>query len=67
MEAVLGSIDHVVGAIPPARKDTTAADLQDQDEANDRARDRYQRLFWEPVADNEVSSALCIIQQGLTL
>lgn len=58
----MGSIDHVVGAIPPARKDTTAADLQDQDEANDRARDRYQRLFWEPVADNEVSSALCMIQ-----
>lgn len=29
------------------------ADVQDQDEGLDRARDRYQRQFWEPVVEGE--------------
>ena len=37
-----------------SRSDVDAADLQDEHEVDARARDRYQRLFWEPVADNEV-------------
>ena len=38
-----------------SRQDIDAADLQDETEVDSRARDRYQRLFWEPVADGEVS------------
>ena len=33
----------------------TAADFQDQDEGNNKDRDRYQRHFWEPVVEGEVS------------
>ena len=58
MEAILGTTDHLIGSTVLARKDITAADMQDQAEVNDRARDRYQRLFWEPIADDEVRSLL---------
>jgi hypothetical protein len=36
------------------RYDVEAADLQDEVEGNNRARQRYQRLFWESVAEGEV-------------
>lgn len=35
-------------------EDTTAADLQLEAEGSDSARDRYQRMFWEPVAEGKV-------------
>ncbi|CAL1694580.1 unnamed protein product [Somion occarium] len=34
-------------------EDTTAADLQLEAEGSDSARDRYQRMFWEPVAEGK--------------
>jgi hypothetical protein len=34
-------------------KDATLADSQ-ADEGQDEARDKYQRSFWEPVAEGEV-------------
>lgn len=36
------------------RYDVEEADLQDEVEGNNRARQRYQRLFWESVAEGEV-------------
>ena len=36
------------------RYDVEEADLQDEVEGNSRARQRYQRLFWESVAEGEV-------------
>lgn len=57
MAHILGAQDLSMGNVAFARKDVTAADLQDQDEAGNDARDRYQRLFWEPLSENEVLSA----------
>lgn len=37
-----------------SQENAMAADLQ-ADEGQDEARDRYQRSFWEPVAEDEVS------------
>ncbi|KAI5124118.1 hypothetical protein M0805_000931 [Coniferiporia weirii] len=53
MERMLQPTELVIGAVPEARKNVTAADKQDQDEADDHARDRYQRLFWEPVVGKD--------------
>ena len=36
------------------RYDVHEADLQDEAEGSSRARQRYQRLFWESVAEGEV-------------
>ncbi|TFY71175.1 hypothetical protein EVG20_g1822 [Dentipellis fragilis] len=35
------------------RKDVDAADALDQVESNDPARNRYRRMFWEPVVEGE--------------
>ncbi|EJD03749.1 uncharacterized protein FOMMEDRAFT_154854 [Fomitiporia mediterranea MF3/22] len=53
MEQILRSEELIMGSVPESRKDVTFADSQDQDEADDHARDRYQRLFWEPVVEEE--------------
>ena len=58
MESMLKATDIAIGAIPESRRDTTDADIQDQEEADDHARDRYQRLFWEPVVHGEVLPSL---------
>jgi len=41
------------------RYDVEEADLQDEVEGNNRARQRYQRLFWESVAEGEVRDFGC--------
>lgn len=41
------------------RYDVQEADLQDEVEGNNRARQRYQRLFWESVAEGEVRGLQC--------
>lgn len=41
------------------RYDAHEADLQGETEGNDRARHRYQRLFWESVAEGEVRGLVC--------
>lgn len=63
MEHMLTAQELVMGTTPGQRKDTMDADIQDQEEANDHARDRYQRLFWEPVVENQVclSCLECLI------
>ncbi|KAH8119987.1 eukaryotic mitochondrial regulator protein-domain-containing protein [Phellopilus nigrolimitatus] len=53
MERILGATELASGTVPASRLNVTAADLQDQDESDDHARDRYQRLFWEPVVEGE--------------
>ncbi|THH01112.1 hypothetical protein EW145_g6970 [Phellinidium pouzarii] len=53
MERMLKPTELVIGNIPRSRRDVNAADMQDESEADDQARDRYQRLFWEPVVDGE--------------
>jgi hypothetical protein len=37
-----------------SRMHTVEADALDQVEGNDRARTRYQRMFWEPVVEGQV-------------
>ena len=39
-------------------EDTTLADLQVESEGSNAARDRYQRMFWEPVVEGKASIAL---------
>lgn len=51
---MLAPVNLVARQVPSSRHDVYAADLQDQEEVDDRARDRYQRLFWEPVGESEV-------------
>ena len=49
--------DHTGKSVRPDshdRYDVEAADLQDEVEGNNRARQRYQRLFWESVAEGAV-------------
>lgn len=41
------------------RYDVEEADSQDEAEGNNRARQRYQRLFWESVAEGEVRDFEC--------
>ncbi|KAL5519171.1 hypothetical protein ACEPAH_854 [Sanghuangporus vaninii] len=53
MERMLNTTELAIGFVPESRRDVTDSDIQDQEEADDHARDRYQRLFWEPVADTE--------------
>lgn len=53
MEKILGSVDLVQKHVPASRQNVYAADLQDQEEVDNRARDRYQRLYWEPVGESE--------------
>ncbi|KAF8433535.1 eukaryotic mitochondrial regulator protein-domain-containing protein [Boletus edulis BED1] len=50
------------------RYDVEEADLQDEDEGNNRTRQRYQRLFWESVAEGEepVMSDVLAAQRGAT-
>lgn len=57
MEHILGTAEHVIGSIPAVRNLVSAADIQDQREEDDHARDRYHRLFWETVDENEVYMA----------
>ena len=52
---MLAPVNLVARQVPSSRHDVYAADLQDQEEVDDRARDRYQRLFWEPVGESEVN------------
>lgn len=51
---MLSATELAVGFIPDSRKNVTEADIQDQEEVDDHARDRYQRMYWEPVAETEV-------------
>ncbi len=51
MESMLGVKDDI--PVDP-EESSVAADLQDQNEGNNRDRDRYQRHFWEPVVEGEV-------------
>lgn len=39
-------------------ENATAADYQDEIQGNDAARHRYQRMFWEPVVEGQVSVVL---------
>ena len=39
----------------PLSEDALQADYQDEAEGNNEARDRYQRMFWEPVVEGQVS------------
>lgn len=41
------------------RYNVQEADLQDEVEGNNRARQRYQRHFWESVAEGEVRGFEC--------
>lgn len=61
MESMLEPTKLAVGAVPASRMNVAAADLQDQDETDDHARDRYQRLFWEPLADGEVRFNMYVV------
>lgn len=45
------------------RYDVEEADLQDEVEGDNKARQRYQRLFWESVGEGEVRS----LERGLLL
>lgn len=45
------------------RYDVEEADLQDEVEGNNKARQRYQRLFWESVGEGEVRG----LEHGLLL
>ncbi|GJE86201.1 mitochondrial regulator protein-domain-containing protein [Phanerochaete sordida] len=59
MEYILGVTEHKKTATSVAQQvtlseDTISADLQHDDERWDlRARERYQRLFWEPTAEGQ--------------
>ena len=59
METILGVQDNKkagTGALASLSEDTIEADLQSDSEANDKARNRYHRLFWEPVPEGKVCS-----------
>lgn len=60
MERILGVDEkHVATKGTEALgEDTAAADLQSDETGNDLARTRYQRLFWEPVVEGQVSLRL---------
>ncbi|KAF8140676.1 TCP-1/cpn60 chaperonin family-domain-containing protein [Boletus edulis] len=45
------------------RYDVEEADLQDEDEGNNRTRQRYQRLFWESVAEGEQPTVV-LLREG---
>ena len=64
---MLAPVNLVARQVPSSRHDAYAADLQDQEEVDDRARDRYQRLFWEPVGESEVMyfSLLLLLRCGI--
>ena len=53
MEAML-AVKKPSGLQKGAREMTFEADKKDEDEGQSRARDRYQRHFWEPVAEGDV-------------
>ena len=72
MEHILGVQDNkkpVTGSLASLSEDTILADAQYDTEGNEMARARYQRHFWEPVAEGRVClSALseCPIIHGPT-
>ena len=61
---MLSATELAVGFIPDSRKNVTEADIQDQEEVDDHARDRYQRMYWEPVAETEVRVNLLLSSSG---
>jgi len=54
MEELLGTKTHSILRVSDAfGEDTVAADVQADESGNDAARTRYQRMFWEPTAENK--------------
>lgn len=47
-------------------EDTVESDLQSEAEGNDKARHRYQRMFWEPVLEGKVGHYLKNIRKRFT-
>lgn len=41
-------------------EDATQADYLDEVESNNEARHRYQRMFWEPVIEGQVRTAVSV-------
>jgi len=60
MESMLGVKDEM----PLIPEESVAADLQDQNEGNDRDRDRYQRHFWEPVVEGESTIVSKVLEKA---
>lgn len=57
MEYILGVKDNkkaTSGALALLSENAIQADIQHEQEGNDKARTRYQRHFWEPVPEGQV-------------
>lgn len=60
--------DFTPPGINPERLDVHKADMLDQDERRDLARDRYQRLYWESIPENaDVRDSYSMLSSLLTL
>ncbi|TDL28153.1 hypothetical protein BD410DRAFT_782122 [Rickenella mellea] len=47
-----------------SERESKSADKQDEDQGFESTRDRYQRLFWEPVAEHESPVVPSSIERG---
>ncbi|PCH34068.1 hypothetical protein WOLCODRAFT_94781 [Wolfiporia cocos MD-104 SS10] len=73
MEEILGVVDqqkskadrHVsIQGAAELGEDTSMADAQMDGERSNRARERYQRLFWEPIAEGQDPAVLGALQRA---
>lgn len=70
MEEILGVADNITTVRGAARglqelgEDATEADATAA--RKDRLRDRYQRLFWEPMVEGQVCSLSSVIYKAVT-